>query len=149
VNTPAEDALTDRARDWLANQHQAVLITVRSDGSPQSSNISFHFDGDVARISVTADRAKTRNVQRDARVILHVLGESFWQYLSIQATAVASETTIEPGDEVGRELLAVYEAIAGRHPDPEEFFQAMVDQRRLVLTVTPLNATPSNPASSS
>lgn len=132
------DVLPSQVRDWLAAHHQAVLITLRRDGSPQSSNISFDFDGEVARISVTSGRAKVRNIQRDPRVVLHVLGDTFWQYVSLQATAVASDVTVEPGDEVGRELLAVYERIAGPHPDQAEFLEDMVTQGRQVLTLTPI-----------
>lgn len=113
---------------------QAVLITIRSDGTPQSSNVAFTRDGGVARVSVTDDRAKTRNLRRDPRCVLHVLGETFWEYASFPAVAELSAVTTSPGDEVGRELLEVYEAITGSaHPDPDEFFAAMVAERRLVL----------------
>ncbi len=128
-------------RHWLAGHHQAVLVTLRQDGSAQSSNLSFFFDGSTARISVTADRAKSRNVQRDPRVILHVLGDTFWQYVAIQGTASVSAVSQTPGDAVGRELLEVYQGIAGPHPNPDEYFQAMVTDRRMVLTVTPIKAT--------
>ena len=40
----------------------------------------------------------------------------------------------KPGDAVGRELLDVYERIRGSaHPDPAEFFDAMVNDGRLVI----------------
>ena len=53
-------SLTAGAREWLTQHHQAVLITLRGDGSAQSSNVLTAFDGDVFRVSVTAGRAKTR-----------------------------------------------------------------------------------------
>ena len=133
--------LSDSLSDWLQGRHEAVLVTLRQDGSAQSSNISFYFDGTTARISVTADRAKTRNVQRDPRVILHVLGDSFWQYVSIQGSASVSPVSKTPGDAVGQELLEVYRGIAGPHLDVQEYYRAMVNDRRLVLTVTPIKAT--------
>jgi PPOX class probable F420-dependent enzyme len=126
---------------WLAERHQAVLVTLRADGSPQSSNLSYALVDSLAKVSLTEDRAKTRNLRRDPRAVLHVLGDSFWQYQSVRATAELSPVTTTPGDAVGRELLEVYEAIAGQpHPDPQEFFQAMVDERRLVLTLTPISS---------
>ncbi|MEO5833159.1 MAG: PPOX class F420-dependent oxidoreductase [Nakamurella sp.] len=128
-------------RDWVSRHHQAVLITLRRDGSPQSSNVAYHFDGSVLRISVTADRAKTRNVQRDGRVVLHVLGDSFWQYLAVQGTGAVGAVTESPGDAAGRELLEVYQGIAGSHPDHDQYFAAMVAERRAVLTVIPSRAT--------
>src|SRR4051794_5560581 len=118
----------------LADRHQAVLVTLRADGTPQSSNIMYALTDGVARVSVTADRAKTRNLQRDPRCLLHVLGSSFWEYAALPATATVTEVTTTPGDDVGRELLEVYEAITGKpHENPDEFFAAMVSERRLVL----------------
>ena len=127
--------------DFVAKRHQAVLITLRRDGSPQSSNVAYHFDGGTLRMSVTADRAKTRNVARDGRVIVHVLGDSFWEYVAVQGTGTVGAVTATAGDAAGRELLDVYEAIVGPHPDPDEFFAAMVAEHRTVLTVRPNRAT--------
>ncbi|MCW2543422.1 MAG: Pyridoxine 5-phosphate oxidase [Frankiales bacterium] len=123
---------------FLAAHHQAVLVTLRKDGSPQTSNIAYDlYDGRV-RVSVTADRAKTANLRRDPRGVLHVLGDTFWQYASVQVTAVLGPVTAEPGDAPGVELLEVYERISGaKHPDPQEFFEAMVAEKRLVLSLTP------------
>lgn len=136
--TPAWDPAQQA---WLATHRQCVLITLRRDGSPQSSNVVQFFDGATLRISVTADRAKTRNVQRDGRVIVHVLGDSFWQYLAVQGDGAVGPVTQTAGDAAGRELLEVYQGIAGPHPDPAEYFAAMVAERRCVLTVTPTRAT--------
>ena len=126
---------------FVAARHQAVLVTVRHDGSPQSSNVVYDFDGAVFRVSVTDDRAKTRNVRRDGRVVVHVLGDTFWSYLAVQGDAVVGPVTTAPGDAAGRDLLALYEAIAGPHPDVDDYFAAMVAERRAVLTVTPARAT--------
>ena len=129
--------LTVAARDWLNGRTRAVLITIRADGSPQSSNVLTAFDGTTFRVSVTADRAKTRNLARDPRAVVHVVGDDFWSYASVSCHATLGEVTITPGDEAGRALLETYEAITGeRHADPDEFFAAMVDEHRLVLTLT-------------
>jgi PPOX class probable F420-dependent enzyme len=126
--------------NWVAARHQAVLITLRADGSPQSSNVAYDLYDGRARVSVTADRAKTANLRRDPRGVLHVLGDSFWQYASIRVTAALSPVTTEAGDATGVELLEVYERISGgQHPDPQEFFEAMVAERRLVLSLTPVH----------
>jgi PPOX class probable F420-dependent enzyme len=130
--------LTDAARTWLTGRTRVVLVTTRADGAPQSSNVLAWFDGSVFRVSVTADRAKTRNLARDPRAVAHVLGDDFWTYASVSCVAGLGEVTVVPGDDAGRDLLEVYEAITGkRHPDPDEFFGAMVAERRLVLTLEP------------
>jgi PPOX class probable F420-dependent enzyme len=127
--------------DWLAARHNGTLITIRRDGSPQSSNIGYGVLDGVFKVSVTDDRAKTHNLRRDPRGVLHVTGDSHWQYVSVSVTAELSPVTTTPGDEVGQELLRLYDAIAPEpHPDPQEFLEAMVSERRLVLSLTPVSA---------
>jgi PPOX class probable F420-dependent enzyme len=126
---------------WLAPRHQAVLATTRRDGTPQTSNVVFSFDGDQAWVSVTAGRAKTANMRRNPGVVLHVLGDSFWQYAAISCTAELGRVSVQPGDEAGRDLLALYQRASGSaHPDPDEFFQAMVSEHRLAAVLTPVSA---------
>lgn len=124
---------------WIAARHQAVLITLRADGSPQTSNIGYDVYDGRARVSVTADRAKTANLRRDPRGVLHVLGDSFYQYASVRVTASLGPVTVEPGDAAGQELLEMYNVMASTpHPDEQEFFEAMVAEQRLVLSLTPV-----------
>jgi PPOX class probable F420-dependent enzyme len=113
-----------------------VLVTLkRSDGRPQLSNVLYGVvDGRVG-VSTTDDRVKTANLRNDLRVSLYVTSDDFWTYVVAEGVAELSEVARAPGDDTCRRLLAVYEAAAGRaHPDPEEFFQAMVDERRLVVS---------------
>lgn len=138
---PGNSALDPQLTQWLQQRHQAVLATARRDGTPQTSNILFAFDGDRAQISVTTSRAKTANMRRHPGVVLHVVGDTFWQYAAVTCTATLGPVSTEPGDQAGRELLALYEALAhSPHPDADEFYQAMVSENRLVATLTPLSA---------
>lgn len=133
--------MTPGTSTWLTGRHTAVLVTLKADGSPQTSNVVFAYDGTVARVSVTADRAKTRNLRRDPRAVLHVLGDDFGTYASVSVEASLGEISTVEGDPAGVELLAVYEAVSGaQHPDPQEFYAAMVAERRLVVTLTLLSA---------
>jgi PPOX class probable F420-dependent enzyme len=123
---------------FLAHNHRAVLITLRADGRPQSSNIAYHYADGVARISVTDGRAKTVNLRRDPRAILHVVGDNWYQYVSASGTVELSQVSTEPGDDAGRELLALHDAVAPNpHDDPDDFFRAMVDDHRLVIRFRP------------
>jgi PPOX class probable F420-dependent enzyme len=133
-------AIPPSAVEWLTEHHQAVLITLRRDGTPQSSNVAVAFDpaSGTFGVSVTDDRAKTRNMRRDPRGTLHVLGSSFWSYAAVGVIAELGPVTSTPGDRAGQDLLAVYERITTPHPDPAEYFQAMVDEHRLVLTLRPV-----------
>ncbi len=126
------------AQSFLADRHQGVLVTLRGDGRPQSSNIAFHFADGVARISVTDGRAKTKNLRRDPRAVLHVTGDSFYQYVSAIGTAELSPVSTEPGDATGQELLELHDAVSAEpHSDPDDFFRAMVEDQRLVIRFRP------------
>lgn len=134
-------SLPAAVEDWLAARHAAVLVTLRADGSPQSSNVGYAMVDGVAQVSVTAGRAKTHNLRRDPRGILHVTGDSWWQYASVTVRAEVGAVTEAPGDRPGEDLLALYNRISpAPHPDPAEFLAAMVEERRLVLRLTPVSA---------
>ena len=62
------------ALSFARGRRQGVLTTIRSSGRPQLSNIVYTLgDDDVARISVTDSRAKTKNLRRDPRASLYVV----------------------------------------------------------------------------
>jgi PPOX class probable F420-dependent enzyme len=125
------------AINWAAGRKVGVLVTIRRDGRPQSSDITYVLDGDTFIISITEGRAKTRNMRRDPRVVLHLSDSSSWTYLSFDGTVELLPTTTIPGDATSDALVAYYQAAAGDHPDWDEYRQAMVDQRRLVARFTP------------
>jgi PPOX class probable F420-dependent enzyme len=132
-------ALTQaEAEKFVADRHWAVLVTIRaSDGRPQLSNVGYALIDGVVRISVTDGRAKTANLRRDPRATLHVTSEDFWTYVVVDGDAELSPVARDPGDDTATALLQLYEAIAGPHPDPDEFRQAMVDDHRLQISIHP------------
>lgn len=124
--------------DLVAARHQGVLATVKKDGRPQLSNVLYAWDAEagVARVSVTADRAKTRNAARDPRVSLQVSAEDFWSYAVVEGDAELGAVALDPHDAAADELVETFRAASGsEHPDWEEFRRAMVADRRQVLRV--------------
>jgi PPOX class probable F420-dependent enzyme len=118
-----------------------VLTTIRANGRPQLSNILFvPGDGDLLLISVTDDRAKTANLRRDPRASLYVPGDTFWQYVVIEATAELSAVAADPHDTTVDALVAYYRAGQGEHQDWEDYRAAMVSDRRLLITLWPERA---------
>ena len=127
------------AETFVAERHLGVFASIKSsDGRPQLSTVAYALRDGRVRVSVTADRAKTGNVRHDPRVSLHVSSEDGWSYVVVEGVAELSPVAAEPGDDTCRALLATFEAIRGEpHPDPDEFFSAMVDDRRLELSFAP------------
>lgn len=131
----------DQALGWATGRRNAVLITLRRDGRPQSSDIAFAVVDGRIKISVTHDRAKTRNIIRDERVVFHITDPASWSYASIDATAEVSAVTTATDDATADELIEVYRAVAGEHDDWAEFRRAMIDEGRCVIRLTPRSVT--------
>ena len=131
----------ETALEFAGRSKTAVLITIRRDGRPQSSDISYDVKDGVIRISLTEDRAKTRNLRRDPRAVLHVTRPDKWSYVSIDGTVELTDVAAEPGDATCLELADQYESVTGKpHPDWNEYYEAMVADRRLLAKLTPSSA---------
>ncbi len=128
----------DSALSWAAERKHCVLITLRSDGRAQSSDVVYALADGTFSISVTDDRAKTANMRRDSRVVLHLTDPGSWSYLSFDGTVELTPVTTEAGDATSDALVALYEAVSGGpHDDWDEYRRAMVEQERLVVRFTP------------
>lgn len=130
------------AVEWAAERMLGVLITIRSDGRPQSSDIVYDLDDGAFVISVIEGRAKTANLRRDPRAVLHVSDAAAWSYVSFDGTVELLPTAVSGDDATCDALVRYYERVSGGpHPDWEEYRRAMVDERRLVVRFTPKSAT--------
>ena len=121
--------------DLLRERGTGVLVTLKKDGRPQLSNVSFTYDepSRTIRISATDGRAKTRNLRRDPRASFYVTAPDMGAYLVAEGDAELTPTAADPHDATVEELIEVYRAIAGEHPDWDEYRAAMVADRRLVI----------------
>ncbi len=127
----------DKLLAVISGNSLGVLATIQRDGRPQLSNVSYHFDPrDLAvRVSITEPRAKTRNLRRDPRASILVDADDGWSYAVAEGTAILTPPAADPGDETVEALIALYRNIAGEHPDWDEYRQAMVTDRRVLLTL--------------
>jgi PPOX class probable F420-dependent enzyme len=131
----------DAALAFAREQPRGVVITLKRDGRPQASNIMFAVGDDgVVRISVTEDRAKTKNMRRDPRVALHVTGSDFGRYVVLEGDADLTPPAAAPDDDTVDQLVDLYRALQGEHPDWDEYRQAMVADRRVVVRLRPTHA---------
>ena len=129
------------ALEYAHSRRQAILATQRRDGRPQLSNIVYQLGDDgLIRISVTATRAKTKNLGRDPRASLHVLGDEFSSYCVIDCDAELMPVAGDPHDATVDALVDYYRALSGEHSDWDEYRRAMVTDKRLLLLLTPTHA---------
>jgi len=131
----------DQAMDFVRANRNGVLTTIRRDGRPQLSNIIYAVDtSGTIRISVTAGRAKSKNLQRDPRASLYVCGSDFWSYAVVDGPAELSSVAADPDDATVDELVELYRALAGEHDDWDAYRRAMVTDGRLLVRITPASA---------
>lgn len=130
-----EDATQNALLALLSEGHGGVLVTLKRDGRPQLSNVShaYYPDEQIIRVSLTDDRAKTRNLRRDPRASYHVTSPDRWAYVVAEGTAELSPVAKDPYDATVEELVRLYRDVLGEHPDWEDFRAAMVRDGRLVL----------------
>lgn len=125
----------DKLLALIADNSLGVLATLKRDGRPQLSNVTYHFDPRTMTIevSITEPRAKTRNLRRDPRASLLVSSDDGWSYAVAEGDAALSPPAADPGDETVESLITLYRNVAGEHPDWDDYRRAMVTDRRVLL----------------
>ena len=130
----AEEVGLSELLDFVRPRHRMVLSTFRADGSLQSSPVTGGVDKQ-GRLVIASypQRAKSANIRRTPEASVVVLSDEFnGAYVQIDGDA----EVIDLPDAV--ELLVdYYRAIAGEHPDWDEYRSAMLSQRKCVIRVTP------------
>ena len=133
----------DWAREFITANRHGVLTTLRRDGRPQMSPVTAGIDeaGRVV-VSVTEDRAKTRNARRDPRVALCVFTDGFYgPWVAVDGTVeiISLPDAMEP-------LVDLYRQVQGEHPDWDDYRAAMERDRRVIIALTPESAGPDHHA---
>jgi PPOX class probable F420-dependent enzyme len=123
----------DAMLDFVRPRHHLVLVTHRRDGRPQLSPVTGGVDADGRVVIATyPERAKVANLRRDPSASVLVLSDAWdgaWVQLDGQAEVIDLPDAVEP-------LVDYFRAIAGEHPDWDEYRQAMVDQGKCLVRVT-------------
>ncbi len=119
---------------FVRPRHSMVVMTTRSDGRPQASPVTGGVD-DEGRIVISTypERAKTTNARRRPEVSVLVLSDDFggaWVQVDGDCEVLDLPDSIEP-------LVDYFRSISGEHPDWDEYRQAMRDQGKSLLRITP------------
>ncbi len=120
--------------DFVRPRHRMVLSTFRADGSLQSSPVTGGVD-QQGRLVVASypQRAKSANIRRTPKASVVVLSDEFnGAYVQIDGDAEVIDVP-----EAVELLVDYYRAIAGEHPDWDDYRSAMLTQRKCLIRVTP------------
>lgn len=122
----------DHARDYIRDNHHAVLATVRADGRPQLSPVACGVDAEGFVVVSTRETAyKTKNLLRDPRVSLCVFPDGFFgEWVQVDGTA-----TVVRLPEALDGLVDYYRGVAGEHPDWDDYRNAMVREHRVLVRI--------------
>ncbi|MCW2882737.1 MAG: hypothetical protein JWQ95_6837 [Sphaerisporangium sp.] len=122
----------NKARDFIRNNHRAVMVTTHADGRPQTSPVSVGLDADGRVVVSTRETAaKTRNLRNNPAVTLCVMTDRFYgDWIQVDGTAevVSLPEAMEP-------LVDYYRGISGEHSDWDDYRAAMTRDRRVIVRV--------------
>jgi PPOX class probable F420-dependent enzyme len=129
----------DLARAFLDKHHRAVLATSKADGRPQLSPVTCALDSDGrVMISTRETAVKTKNLRRDPRASLCVFTDRFfgdWVQIDGTAEIISLPAAMEL-------LVDYYRAVAGEHPDWDDYRAAMRRDRRVIVRIEITRAGP-------
>ena len=119
---------------FVRPRHHMVFVTQRTSGGVQTSPVTGGVDADGRlMISSYPERAKVANARRSPSVSVLVLSDDFdgaWVQVDGTCEVIDLPEALEP-------LVDYYRSIAGEHPDWAEYRQAMVDQGKALIRITP------------
>jgi len=124
----------DELLEFIRPRHHAIMITTRPDSRPQASPVTCGVD-EQGRIVIATypERAKTHNARRNPAASVLFLSDDFGgPWVQVDGTAEVLDVP-----EAVDALVDYYRSISGEHPDWAEYRQAMVEQGKSLLRVTP------------
>ncbi len=115
-------SLSEHARALLRSDAVATIVTINPDGSPQLSSAWVGLDGDEIVFATLPDQRKLRNLRRDPRIALSIMGADVNQWGLREYLVVEGVARITQGG--AAELL---QALAHTYLGPDVVFPGMPD----------------------
>ena len=122
----------DRARDFIRENHRAVLATARRDGGVQLSPVLVNLDGEgLAIISSRETAFKAKNLRRDPRAQLCVMNDGFfgeWIFAEGRAEVLSLPEAMDP-------LIDYYKRFPDENPDWDDYRERMRREKRVLIRI--------------
>lgn len=128
-----------RATQFIAENHRAVLATMRGDGKPQLSPVTVGVDdGGHLVISSRETAMKVRNLRRRPFASVCVFNDRFFG----DWVQVEGPVEIVSLPEAMDGLVEYYRRISGEHPDWDEYRAVMAREKRVLIVLAAERAGP-------
>jgi PPOX class probable F420-dependent enzyme len=122
----------DRAREFIRDNHRAVLATRRRDGSVQLSPVLVNLDGEGRGIISSRETAiKAKNLKRDPFAQLCVFEDRWpgqWIALDGEAEILSLPEAMEP-------LIDYYKRFPDENPDWDDYRERMHREKRVLIRI--------------
>jgi|SRR5438876_10041709 len=128
--------LSDWAKEFLREEHFAVLSTLNKDGSSQLTTMWYMFENDgTIVLSTPSHLQKVKNLRRDPRIAICVQDGN--RYVSLYGTVTISEDqTI-----VRQDIQRLTERYIQDEATRQQSIAALVQESRVALRFTPEKVT--------
>lgn len=121
--------LPDGVKKLLDEPNFAHVATLMPDGSPQVSVVWIDRDGDRILFNTADGRVKPRNIRRDPRVTISIIGQKNpYAWAAIRGRVV--EMTEEGGD-------AYIDSLAKKYLDQDAYPNRRPGEVRLIVAIEP------------
>jgi PPOX class probable F420-dependent enzyme len=122
----------DRARDFIRENHRAVLATRRRDGTVQLSPVLVNLDGEGRAIISSRETAiKVKNLRRDSYAQLCVMNDRFygeWIAADGEAKVLSLPEAMDP-------LIDYYKRFPDENPDWDDYRERMHREKRVLIRI--------------
>jgi PPOX class probable F420-dependent enzyme len=130
--------LTQTQREFLSHNHNGALTTFRRNGAAQMSIVTCGLYDDGVAFTTTADRAKLRNLRRNPNCTILVGTDDWRNFLVLEGQVRLVSVGSSSPEEYRETLRQVYRTASGQeHQNWPEYDQAMIDDQRSAVLVTP------------
>jgi PPOX class probable F420-dependent enzyme len=132
------------AQKFLADHHRGVLVARKRDGWPQITLVTPVLDPEGRVILHSrADAFKVKNIRRNPKVSLLVMGEDFSgsKYVQVHGTA-----EIIPQPEAMDLLIYWHRQARGEHPNWQEYCEKMKTEDQVAIRIRIEKVNPSRRA---